>query len=106
MVLLCLVRVLAEHDHSVLTKGTSAEIEITLRGDSPSGAGAVPRPIPIEPFAVNKDMGRILLRRGGETIGAGRSLSVKLSLSQLHSITGQESRWKFASKVRKRWIKS
>ena len=81
MVLLCLARVLAEHDHSVLTKGTSAEIEITLRGDSPSGAGAVPRPIPIEPFAVNKDMGRILLRRGGETIGAGRSLSVKLSLT-------------------------
>lgn len=56
-----------------MTKGISAEIEITLRGDSLSGTGAVPRPIPIEPFAVNKDMGRILLRRGGETIAAGRS---------------------------------
>lgn len=65
--------VLAEHGRSVLTKGASAEIEITLRGDSISGTGAVPRPIPIEPFAVNKDMGRFLLRRGGETIAAGRT---------------------------------
>ncbi|KIJ70436.1 hypothetical protein HYDPIDRAFT_172254 [Hydnomerulius pinastri MD-312] len=55
----------------VLTKGISAEIEITLRGDSISGPGAVARPIPIEPFSVNKDMGRILLRRGGVTIAAG-----------------------------------
>ncbi|KAI9574998.1 P-loop containing nucleoside triphosphate hydrolase protein [Boletus coccyginus] len=62
----------------VLTKGTSAEIEITLRGDSLSGTGAVPRPIPIEPFAVNKDMGRILLRRGGETIAAGIVLEICL----------------------------
>ncbi|KAF8138143.1 P-loop containing nucleoside triphosphate hydrolase protein [Boletus edulis] len=54
----------------VLTKGTSAEIEITLRGDGPGG---VAKPIPIEPFAVNKDMGRFLLRRGGETIAAGRT---------------------------------
>lgn len=46
-----------------------------------SGTGAVPKPIPIEPFAVNKDMGRILLRRGGETIGAGRPPSVT-SLAQ------------------------
>lgn len=29
--------------------------------------------IPMEPFAVNKDMGRILVRRGGETIAAGES---------------------------------
>jgi len=61
----------------VLTKGTSAEIEITLRGDSLSGTSAAPRPIPIEPFAVNKDMGRILLRRGGETIGAGIALEIR-----------------------------
>ncbi|KAG9317166.1 hypothetical protein JVU11DRAFT_1358 [Chiua virens] len=54
----------------VLTKGTSAEIEITLRGDNISGTSALPRPIPIEPFAANKDMGRILLRRGGESIAA------------------------------------
>ncbi|KIJ19881.1 hypothetical protein PAXINDRAFT_160566 [Paxillus involutus ATCC 200175] len=58
----------------VLTKGTSAEIEITLRGDTP---GAVARPIPIEPFSVNKDMGRILLRRGGETIAAGIVLEIR-----------------------------
>ncbi|KAF9224316.1 hypothetical protein BS17DRAFT_66895 [Gyrodon lividus] len=61
----------------VLTKGTSAEIEITLRGDTPSGPGAVARPIPIEPFSVNKDMGRILLRRGGETIAAGIVLEIR-----------------------------
>lgn len=69
-----------------MTKGTSAEIEITLRGDSLSGTGAIPRPIPIEPFAANKDMGRILLRRGGETIAAGMS-SLNLSRSQIYSIT-------------------
>lgn len=63
-----------------MTRGTSAEIEITLRGDSISGTSTVPRPIPIEPFAVNKDMGRILLRRGGETIAAGRFI-VDLSRS-------------------------
>lgn len=27
--------------------------------------------IPLETFSANKDMGRILLRRGGETIAAG-----------------------------------
>ncbi|KAG6378414.1 P-loop containing nucleoside triphosphate hydrolase protein [Boletus reticuloceps] len=58
----------------VLTKGTSAEIEITLRGDGPGG---VAKPIPIEPFAVNKDMGRFLLRRGGETIAAGIALEIR-----------------------------
>lgn len=73
----------AQRGHSVLTKGTSAEIEITLRGDNLSGTAAPPRPIPIEPFAVNKDMGRILLRRGGETIAAGRS-SVDLPLTQIY----------------------
>ncbi|KAF9246907.1 P-loop containing nucleoside triphosphate hydrolase protein [Melanogaster broomeanus] len=62
---------IAKRSPRVLTKGTSAEIEITLRGDTLSGPGAVARPIPIEPFSVNKDMGRILLRRGGETIAAG-----------------------------------
>ncbi|TFL05525.1 P-loop containing nucleoside triphosphate hydrolase protein [Pterulicium gracile] len=52
----------------VLAKGISAEVQITLR---PSGYSGVARPIPLEPFTVSKDMGRILLRRGGETIAAG-----------------------------------
>ena len=30
-------------------------------------------PVPLEPFAVNKEMGRILIRRAGETIAAGTS---------------------------------
>ncbi|KAJ7591391.1 EF Tu GTP binding domain-containing protein, partial [Mycena floridula] len=54
----------------VLVKGTSAEIQIVLRSSSLS-TSAPARPIPLEPFATNKDMGRILLRRGGETIAAG-----------------------------------
>jgi len=58
----------------VLTKMASAEVEITLRPASKSG-GRV-QPIPLEPFAVNKDLGRILLRRGGETVGAGVVLSI------------------------------
>jgi hypothetical protein len=52
-------------------KGTSAEVQISLRSTTLSGPAAV-RPIPLETFAVNKDMGRILIRRGGETIGAGK----------------------------------
>jgi elongation factor 1 alpha-like protein len=59
----------------VLTKGTSAEVQITLRTQSLSGP-SVARPIPLESFSVNKDMGRILLRRGGETIGAGIVLEI------------------------------
>lgn len=55
----------------VLAKGASAEVQITLRTHSLSGP-SVARPIPLESFSVNKDMGRILLRRGGETIGAGK----------------------------------
>ncbi|KIK65602.1 hypothetical protein GYMLUDRAFT_159846 [Collybiopsis luxurians FD-317 M1] len=54
----------------LLTKGTSAEVQISLRTQFLSGP-SVARPIPLESFSVNKDMGRILLRRGGETIGAG-----------------------------------
>lgn len=57
---------------SVLTKGTSAEVQIALRTTTLSGPATV-RPIPLETFAANKDMGRILIRRGGETIGAGES---------------------------------
>jgi len=55
----------------VLTKGCSAEVQITLRAISLSGPSASTRAIPLETFATNKDMGRILIRRGGETIGAG-----------------------------------
>lgn len=55
----------------VLTKGTSAEVEISLRAGTLSGPSFSARPIPLEPFSVNKDMGRILVRRGGETISAG-----------------------------------
>jgi elongation factor 1 alpha-like protein len=55
----------------VLTKGTSAEVQIALRATSISGPSSNIRGIPLETFAANKDMGRILIRRGGETIGAG-----------------------------------
>lgn len=61
-----------EFANSVLAKNTSAEVQITLRSVTLSGPSARVQPIPLEPFAVNKDMGRILIRRGGETIGAGR----------------------------------
>jgi len=55
----------------VLTKGTSAEVQISLRTASVLVPSSTARPIPLEPFSSNKDMGRILIRRGGETIGAG-----------------------------------
>lgn len=32
--------------------------------------------LPLEPFSVNKNMGRVLLRRNGETIAAGVVLEV------------------------------
>ncbi|GLB33494.1 putative elongation factor Tu C-terminal domain [Lyophyllum shimeji] len=60
----------------VLTKGTSAEVQISLRSTTLAGPGVL-RPIPLETFAVNKDMGRILLRRGGETIGAGIVMGIE-----------------------------
>ncbi|KAI0637926.1 EF Tu GTP binding domain-containing protein [Trametes polyzona] len=55
----------------VLTKNMSAEVEISLRNATYSGPASRALPIPLEPFSVNKEMGRILIRRGGETIGAG-----------------------------------
>ncbi|KAI0310676.1 EF Tu GTP binding domain-containing protein [Amylostereum chailletii] len=55
----------------VLTKGTSAEVQITIRPATLSGPSSRVHPVPLEPFSVNKEMGRILIRRGGETIGAG-----------------------------------
>ncbi len=51
-----------------MTKNVSAEVEISLRS---AGVAGGPKGIPLEPFSSNKDMGRILLRRGGETIAAG-----------------------------------
>jgi elongation factor 1 alpha-like protein len=53
---------------SVLTKNASADVEISLRS---TGGGVGLKGIPLERFSSNKDMGRILLRRGGETIAAG-----------------------------------
>lgn len=47
-------------------------MEISLRTASMSGANSGVRAIPIETFSTNKEMGRILLRRGGETIAAGK----------------------------------
>lgn len=56
----------------VLTKGVSAEVEITLR--SAGGTGKA-YSVPLETFSTNKEMGRILIRRGGETIAAGMGIS-------------------------------
>lgn len=63
--------VVTKKNPRVLTKGISAEVEISLRAGTLSGPALSARPIPLEPFSVNKDMGRILVRRGGETISAG-----------------------------------
>ncbi|KAJ7781566.1 P-loop containing nucleoside triphosphate hydrolase protein [Mycena metata] len=55
----------------VLAKASSAEVQITLRS-----TGSSTRPIPLEPYAKNKAMGRILIRREGETIAAGIVMEV------------------------------
>ncbi|KAH9921272.1 P-loop containing nucleoside triphosphate hydrolase protein [Amylocystis lapponica] len=60
----------------VLTRNTSAEVQITLRAATPSGPSSKAQPIPLETFGVNKEMGRILIRRGGETICAGIVLAI------------------------------
>ncbi|EGO01586.1 hypothetical protein SERLA73DRAFT_176962 [Serpula lacrymans var. lacrymans S7.3] len=60
----------------VLTRGLSAEVEITIRPSSLSGPSSSTRPIPLERFSSSKDMGRILIRRGGETISAGIVLDI------------------------------
>ncbi|OCF36633.1 elongation factor 1 alpha-like protein [Kwoniella heveanensis BCC8398] len=59
----------------VLQKGTTATVELTLRpnngnGSSNSTSSKAPS-IPLETTADNKEMGRVLIRRGGETIAAG-----------------------------------
>jgi elongation factor 1 alpha-like protein len=55
---------------SVLQKGVHAEVEISLRAPTQSSSTRAPV-IPLEPAHINKEMGRILLRRGGETVAAG-----------------------------------
>ncbi|KAJ2915042.1 hypothetical protein MD484_g5392, partial [Candolleomyces efflorescens] len=60
----------------VVAKGASAELQLTLRSTAISGAQSLVRGIPMEPFSANKDMGRILIRRGGETIAAGIVLEI------------------------------
>lgn len=52
----------------VLPQGATAQVRIGLRAGGAPGqsAGA-----PIEVFRENKEMGRILLRRNGETVAAG-----------------------------------
>ncbi|KAJ6627523.1 P-loop containing nucleoside triphosphate hydrolase protein [Mycena sp. CBHHK59/15] len=56
----------------VLATSSSAEVQITLRTTSALGQSSSARSVPLEPFAVNKAMGRILIRREGETIAAGQ----------------------------------
>lgn len=51
----------------VLQKGTTARVELSLR---PSSAGRISS-IPLETATDNKEMGRVLIRRNGETIAAG-----------------------------------
>lgn len=50
-------------------------MEVTLR--TPAQATILRAPaIPLEPASVNKEMGRVLLRRGGETVAAGVVLEI------------------------------
>jgi GTP-eEF1A C-terminal domain-like len=55
----------------VLVRLASAKVEVTLRGNTLNGPSAQVSPIPLETFKTNKEMGRVLMRRGGETIAAG-----------------------------------
>lgn len=60
--------------HRMLSKGSSARVVIKLRSDASQGPTIG---IPLEIFAVNKGMGRIALRRAGETVAAGASACSK-----------------------------
>ncbi|KDQ14776.1 hypothetical protein BOTBODRAFT_109754 [Botryobasidium botryosum FD-172 SS1] len=60
----------------VLTKGCSARVEITLRSGTMSAPSTKPLFLPLETFSTNKEMGRVLLRRGGETIAAGETTNI------------------------------
>ncbi|KAM0791514.1 hypothetical protein ACM66B_005965 [Microbotryomycetes sp. NB124-2] len=58
----------------MITKNSSARVTVQLR---PLATGSTRRTvIPIEPFSVNKSMGRVLFRRAGETVAAGIVLEV------------------------------
>lgn len=59
----------------------SAKVEVTLRGTVLSGSSAQMSPIPLETFKTNKEMGRVLLRRGGETVAAGVETHAAICLS-------------------------
>ena len=50
----------------------TATVELTVRG-SPGSSGRS-WSIPIETGAENKEMGRILIRRGGESVAAGATI--------------------------------
>ncbi|EIW70184.1 hypothetical protein TREMEDRAFT_71549 [Tremella mesenterica DSM 1558] len=52
----------------VLQKGTTATVELTFR---PTGGSSKVPTLALETAAENKEMGRVLIRRGGETIAAG-----------------------------------
>jgi len=54
----------------VLQKGVTATVELSLRA-LPNNSR--PATIPLETASGNKEMGRVLIRRGGETIAAGMS---------------------------------
>jgi len=58
----------------MLQKGVHAQVEITLRAAPQSMRSSS---IPLEPASRNREMGRVLLRRGGETIGAGIVLETR-----------------------------
>ncbi|KAK1925077.1 hypothetical protein DB88DRAFT_437513 [Papiliotrema laurentii] len=53
----------------VLQKGVTATVEITLRATQNAGRAAT---MPLEVSSENKEMGRVLIRRAGETIAAGK----------------------------------
>lgn len=55
----------------MVSKGSSARVIVSLRSSGSTGKATS---IPIETFSANKNMGRILLRRGGETVAAGRRM--------------------------------
>ncbi|WVQ78520.1 hypothetical protein IAT38_000606 [Cryptococcus sp. DSM 104549] len=57
----------------VLQKGMTAMVELSLR---PNASSAKVPSIPLETAADNKEMGRVLIRRNGETIAAGMVMEI------------------------------
>ena len=62
--------VLTRKNPRVLQKGVTALVEITLRPAQSSGKTPT---LPLETAQDNKEVGRVLIRRQGETIAAGES---------------------------------